>query len=652
MTGPVRVGVLGPLAAWDASDTPVALKGPRQRALLARLLVARGRAVPLAVLAEDIFPDPPARPAGAIRTFVADLRRALEPDRPARARPAVLVTVGTGYAIELPAERCDATRFDQAVRRARELPADASVEALDEALGWWRGPAYADFAEAPWAAGERSRLTELRLQAVELAAAARLRLGRAGEVVGELDAHLIEHPWREEAWALLATALRDTGRQAEALAVLRRARTMLADQLGLDPGPALRRLETDILRQADPPPADPTEQIWVRAAASHRDLGAAGARTRLRSAVDLLRSLAVTGGEGLVSSRAQRLDTIRAAEALGDPELTARVIGGYDVPAIWSRADDEAQAREVVAAADRTLARLPDGAPATLRARLLATIAVESRGHGDPRAANAAAEAVRLARAADDPAVLAFALNGAFMQSFGRTGLAGRRDAIGAELVELATRRGLTPYALLGHLVRMQARAGLADLAGADGHAAAADTLAESYESPNVAVFTTWYRAVRLAVTGAPAATVADRYRAAGRLLDDAGMPGMRRGLLPLALLTVRRAAGRPAPVGRDVDWGPYLPWVRPLVLLAAGRTGAAGDALRAVPDPPYDHLTEALWCLVGDAAVQLGERTVAARAHAALRPAVGELAGAGSGVLTLGPVTDHLARLSALLER
>jgi hypothetical protein len=90
---------------------------------------------------------------------------------------------------------------------------------------------------------------------------------------------------------------------------------------------------------------------------------------------------------------------------------------------------------------------------------------------------------------------------------------------------------------------------------------------------------------------------------------------------------------------------------VRPLVLLAAGRAGAAGDALRSVPEPRHDHLAEALWCLVGDAAVQLGDRATIARVHGALRPAAGELAGAGSGVLTLGPVSDHLSRLSAALR-
>lgn len=650
MSGPVTVGVLGEVTGWDAAGAEIALKGPRHRAVLARLVAARGRSVPLSVLVDDLWPVPPANPAGALRTFVGDLRRALEPDRPPRAAPRVLVTAGAGYALRLPTERLDASRFEAAVRDARTAAPAEAAAGLAAALSWWRGPAYGQFADEPWARADRIRLTELRLQAVELSASARLALGRAAEVVPDLDAHLADHPWRERAWALLATALRDTDRQAEALAVLRRARSMLVDRLGLDPGPALRRLETDILRQSESAgtQGERAERVWLRAAESYRSVP--GVRTRLRSTVDLLRTLAVTGGPGLVEARAQRLDTIHAAEALGDVELTARVIGGYDVPAIWSRVDDEAQAAEVVAAARRTLARLPAAGPAAIRARLLATIAVESRGGGEPEVRAAAEESVALARRSGDPALLAFALNGLFLQSFGRTGLAAARATIGAELVELSAGRGLTTYELLGHLIGMQAAAGLGDLAAADAHAEAADTIARQYESPLVAVFTTWYRALRSAIAGAPPEDTVTAYRRAAELLDGAGMPGLQRGLLPLALLSVRRGNAIPAPTG-ELDWGPYLPWVRPLVLLAAGRTAAAGDALRSVPEPRHDHLTEALWCLVGDAAVQLGDRTAIARARDALRPAAGELAGAGSGVLTLGPVTDHLSRLSAALR-
>ncbi|WP_328854285.1 hypothetical protein OHB01_29855 [Microbispora hainanensis] len=97
---------------------------------------------------------------------------------------------------------------------------------------------------------------------------------------------------------------------------------------------------------------------------------------------------------------------------------------------------------------------------------------------------------------------------------------------------------------------------------------------------------------------------------------------------------------------------GPYAPWARPLVLLARDRRAEAAAALRAVPEPPHDLLTEALWCLAARAALALGDRTTMERAHAALLPAAGELAGAGSGMLTLGPVAAHLDDLRAPLRR
>jgi DNA-binding SARP family transcriptional activator len=237
VSGEPGFGVLGPVVAWGNDGELLALKGPRHRAVLGRLIVARGRVVPVDVLVDDLWIAPPAGAVSAVRTFVAALRRALEPEREARATPQVLVTEGPGYALRLAPDAVDAWRFEAAVQ------AGVGVE---EALGLWRGPAYADFAEEGWARAERARLTELRLQAVEQVAAARLSAGRAAEAVPELDAHVTEHPWREEAWRLLALALYRSGRQGDALAVLRRARALLVDQLGIDPGPDLRQLETDI----------------------------------------------------------------------------------------------------------------------------------------------------------------------------------------------------------------------------------------------------------------------------------------------------------------------------------------------------------------------------------------------------------------------
>jgi hypothetical protein len=128
-------------------------------------------------------------------------------------------------------------------------------------------------------------------------------------------------------------------------------------------------------------------------------------------------------------------------------------------------------------------------------------------------------------------------------------------------------------------------------------------------------------------------------------------MPGLEGGLLPLALLCLRLRHGRPAQSDEHIDWGPYEPWARPLVLLARDRPTEARAALRSLPDPPRDLLFEALWCLAARAALAVDDRETMERAHAELTPAAAELAGAGSGLLTLGPVARHLDDLAAALR-
>ncbi len=631
------LGVLGPVVAWDDAGDEIALRGPRHRAVLARLIVARSRVVPVGHLVDDLWTAPPDGAVSAVRTFVAALRRALEPSRPPRTRPTILVTEGPGYALRVAPDAVDAWRFEAAV---------AAGGPLDEALGWWRGPAYADFPEAPWARAERSRLTELRLQAVESRAAQWLSAGRTALAVPALDAHVTEHPWREDGWRMLALALYRSGRPGDALTVLGRARSLLSTRLGIDPGPALERLELDILRREAH--LDGPGSVWSSAAEAYDRLAGAGVRARLETTVGLLRSLAVTGGgDGLDAAQAQRVATIRAAEQVGDLALTARVIGAYDVPAVWPRSDDPARAAEVVAAARRTLAAGPAAASvadSAARARLLATIAVESRGSGAADAVAAAREAETIARRLGDPRLLAFALNGVFMQSFDRCGRAAERDAIGAELIDLGARSGQATAEVLGHLIRVQSLAARGAFPAAARHATLADEIAARHELPLVGVFTAWFRALRLAATGAETSTVTEAYRVAGSTLDRAGMPGLTRGLVPLALLTGPVRHRRPIPPG---DYGPYQPWVAPL--LAPGPSSAMA-ALRAAPDPPCDPLAEALWCLTARAAVNCRDRPTAIRARAALRPAEAELAGAASGLLTLGPIADYLHDLDVFL--
>ncbi|MEW2287297.1 AfsR/SARP family transcriptional regulator [Streptomyces sp. NPDC047841] len=652
----MRIDVLGAVRALRDDGTPVDLGGPRHREVLARLVAAGGRLVATDTLVDDLWAEPPVRAVGALRTFVAALRRAIEPDRPPRTPPRILVTEGPGYVLRLPRDDVDVHRFEDALARARRTP-DA-LTGLDAALAAWRGLAYADVTGSAWAQRERTRLEELRLEGVELRARLLLDSGSGAELVAELGAHVTEHPWREPAWGLLARALHRAGRQADALATLRRARTMLADQLGLDPGADLRRLETDILHGATT--LQPTSTASTACTAGTAwTTWPAGVRLGPRTTVELARTLALAGGDALVHSRRDRLAAARAAERTGDIALTARVIGAYDVPALWSRADDPVQSRAVVAAAERTLTALgPDG-PAELRARLLATVAVESRsadvsGTERGRAGQAAREAEALARELGDPALLVFALNGVFLQSFTRPGLAAARDAIGIEMLDLATRHELSNFAVLGRLIRLQSASALGDLHAATAHAEAAELLAVSTEASLVPVLTGWFRArataARSAEPGGPtAATAAAQYRVAeDALAGTAGMPGLHRGLFALALLGLRLLHDRPAPTDSALDWGPYCPWTQPLVLLARNRAEEARTALARAPEPPPDHMQEALWCLTAHAAARLGERPVAARAATALRPARTEHAGGASGLLTLGPVARYLAEAEA----
>ncbi|MFD2466560.1 BTAD domain-containing putative transcriptional regulator [Amycolatopsis silviterrae] len=935
----ISFSVLGPLTAHDARG-PVALPGPRHRAVLARLLVARGQVVSTDALVDALWTEPKAGAVGAVQTFVGALRRSLEPDRPPRTPAKLLVTAGPGYALRAEPEQVDAWRFEALLRGT------PSVAQLDEALGWWRGEPYAEFADEPWARAERARLDELRLLALERRAAGLLDLGRAAEAVPDLESLVDAHPLREEAWRLLALALYRAGRQGDALAALRRARAGLAAELGVDPGPALRQVEQDILAQAPQlapavprrlagrdaelarlaevaaevaerkrfrlalvsgeagagktalveefaarlgwttawgvnpdgagvPPAWPWTRIlaalgeavpprptvgdpavarfeWHQAVAAriaqvpgplllvlddlhwageetlalltsisaesvllvatyrttevspeltaalgrlaradpvrlylsglsveavaelvgaesaeviHRRSGGNpffvkelaraldaegdlpdGARDVVRNRIaalpehvrTVLGKAAVIGadvdlgllgdvldeletavqagfltesgprafrfahslvrdavyddlslarraqlhrevGEALASRRPTEISLLAhhfllagddrgaayaqaaaegaerdfaphealrlwqaalaqgprtvellmglartsaftgslaaarryRAEALDlagdDSALTIRVLTAFDVPGIWTENDDPALARRIADAAEHAHPTDP-----LVRARLLATIALELRNEGGQRAHDAAVEAEKLARSSGDPALLALALNARWTQTFTRAGLAPERAQIGEELVELAARHQLVTFEVLGHLVLMQARSALADFTAADAHATAADRLGEQYDLPLVSVFTDWYRALRLAVTG-PVAAAEAAYRSAAARLSGSGMSGVDRGLLPLALHCLYRQHGRDS----TVDFA--LPPDRPdlLLELRACLTASTGDAREL---------------------------------YARLAPAENELAGAGSGLVTLGPVAYYLGELAVRL--
>lgn len=395
-----------------------------------------------------------------------------------------------------------------------------------------------------------------------------------------------------------------------------------------------RAAAQDAEHRADPHAAG---RLWRQAVEAHDRAGGADVRGRLEALMGLGRARAVTGH--LDDARRLRAEAVDALATVDDPALVADVLAAFVVPAIWTANDDAALSQRIAAAAERALPT-QDGAR---RARLLGTLALELRGTTTDRGSRAAREAEAVARAEGDPTLLAFALNARFMHAFGRTGLAAERARIGAELVEVAGGRDLVTFEVLGHLIAMQADAALADLAAADAHARAADDLAARYELPLVGVFTAWYAGLRLAVEGRRG-EAETAYRAAQAKLAAGGMPGMEPGLLPLALLSLRE----PTTVEWSTwDWGPYEPWTRPLALLAEGRAGAAAEALRSQPESPHDLLREARLCLTARAATALGDRVTARRVYDDLLPAADELAGAGSGVLTFGPVAGVLRALA-----
>lgn len=243
--------LLGPLEV-EGSDGRAALGGVKQRAVLAQLMLRPGRVVTVDRLVDVVWGDGAGDGARhTLQVYVSSLRRALAAVAPAR-RP-ILVRAGAGYRLDLDESEVDASLMDALARRGRAAleggnPEDARA-AFDAALTLWRGPALADFPDERWARAEARRLEESRVALTEDRIESDLALGRHGALVAEIEALVHEHPLRERLRGQLMLALYRGGRQTDALAAYREARTVLRDEAGLDPGPALRDLERRILAQ-------------------------------------------------------------------------------------------------------------------------------------------------------------------------------------------------------------------------------------------------------------------------------------------------------------------------------------------------------------------------------------------------------------------
>jgi predicted ATPase/DNA-binding SARP family transcriptional activator len=304
----MRFGVLGPLAAWTSAGEPLSVPGRKVRALLADLLVHAGEPVPADRLIDDLWSaHPPADPAGALQAKVSQLRRALGEAEPGGRdlvayRPA-------GYVLTAGPE-VDAHQFHVLVSRARAAPDPrARADRLAEALGLWRGSAFADFSDQLFTQSAIARLTEERLTALEDQAETRLELGEHAQLAGELTELVARHPLRERLRAAQLRALYRSGRPAEALDSYRELQKQLTEELGLDPSPELAALQHAILTQdrdlhAPAAPAAGTGRPRSNLPAPltglvGRAAAVAGVRARLASA----RLVTLTGPGGVGKTR-------------------------------------------------------------------------------------------------------------------------------------------------------------------------------------------------------------------------------------------------------------------------------------------------------------------------------------------------------------
>ena len=290
----LAVDVLGPVRVHLGGDVvEVAAKKPR--ALVAMLAMHAGQVVGTDTLIDGLWGDePPDSAVNALQVYVAGLRRLLGSERER------LRTRTPGYVLEIDRAAVDALRFEDAVAGSGA----ADVSTLVDALALWRGTPFEDVAGVPFAEPHITHLTELRLLAVERRIEADLAVGRHAELISELEALVAAEPYRERLWRQLGVALYRAGRQADALAAIRRVRTILRDDLGLDPGPPLLALERAILQQDPVLTLAAVDTVGIRVPAPTSSL--IGRESERHALVDLVlrhRLVTITGLGGVGKTR-------------------------------------------------------------------------------------------------------------------------------------------------------------------------------------------------------------------------------------------------------------------------------------------------------------------------------------------------------------
>ncbi len=247
----MEVRLLGPLELVDPSGRPIELRGTKPKALVALLGLRAGEVVSADRIVAELWGEQEIRdPSNAVQVLVSKVRRAVTVGGTPGDR--LIVTAGSGYRLDVVPDMVDAVRFEQLSAAGRQLLLDGKVDdaavTLRAALDLWRGRVLGDL-DDDIARGERARLDELRATTLELRIDADLAVGREDEVAAELASLTVEHPWRERLWGQQMLALYRCGRQAEALRTYQTARHVLGEQLGLEPGPELQRLEAAIVAQ-------------------------------------------------------------------------------------------------------------------------------------------------------------------------------------------------------------------------------------------------------------------------------------------------------------------------------------------------------------------------------------------------------------------
>lgn len=268
--GAMEFRVLGPVEVYEGGRQ-LPIGAAKQRSLLAILLIHANEAVSADRLIDGLWgEEPPDGASHTLQVYVSQLRKTLEPNRPPGSPRQILITRGSGYLLRVHEGELDLHRFERLAEEGRaalrEGQAEVASGKLAQALALWRGRAFADVAHEDFAREAATRAEDLRIVALEDRVEADLDRGRKAELVPELRGLVAAHPLRERLWGQLMLALYRAGRQAEALETYRQARRVLGEELGIDPGPDLRKLERAILTQ-DPSLGSPSRRVRAPAVA-------------------------------------------------------------------------------------------------------------------------------------------------------------------------------------------------------------------------------------------------------------------------------------------------------------------------------------------------------------------------------------------------